>query len=110
MLVSALGAALTVAMAGVTRTVTLTARDGCDNQRDAFDDSFLASALLDLEHLPPHALHQMPVAVHSLITSQPYVHLLSEGEVSLPSDDGGKYEGAYVATVSQETHRRSERN
>jgi hypothetical protein len=49
---TALGDSLTIGTAGV---FTLTARDAYDNQRDAFDDSFIAQALVDLEHVAPCA-------------------------------------------------------
>jgi len=98
---TALGASLTIGTAGVTRTFTLTARDAYDNQRDAFDDSFIASALLDLQYVPVHALSDDSVAVHSRFKSQPHVQLLAEGETANPpSDPGGKYEGEYTATIS----------
>jgi len=90
-----------VATAGVTRTFTLTARDAFDNQRDALDDSFVASALLDLEHLPAYASSSTQTAVDARIISQPYVYLLAEGDThNPPSDPGGKYQGMYTATIS----------
>ena len=98
---SAFGVALTVSTAGVTRTFTLTARDAWDNQRDALDDSFIATASLDLQHLPPYRSLQTEAQVSARFESQPYDVLLSEGQVqNPPADAAGKYEGAYTATVS----------
>jgi hypothetical protein len=98
---TALGDSLTIGTAGVTRTFTLTARDAYDNQRDAFDDSFIAEALVDLQHVSPYPSTDNAVAVHSRFRSQPLVQLLTEGETANPpSDPGGKYEGEYVATIS----------
>ncbi len=98
---TALGDSLTISTAGVTRTFTLTARDAYDNQRDAFDDSFIAQALVDLEHVAPYASTDNAVAVHSRFRSQALEQLLTEGETANPpSDPGGKYEGEYVATIS----------
>ena len=86
---TALGDSLTIGTAGVTRTFTLTARDAYDNQRDAFDDSFIAEALVDLQHVSPYPSTDNAVAVYSRFRSQPLVLLLTEGETANPPSDPG---------------------
>ena len=65
-----LGASMSVATAGVTRTFTLTARDAYDNQRDALDDFFIARASLDSD--PTHAHAHV---THGVVVSQPWTFL-----------------------------------
>ncbi len=88
---SVLGPALSIATAGVTRTFTLTARDSYDNQRDALDDSFIARATLST------------ALVHTAMSPQTWKNLFDVPNSEInnpPMDFGGKYEGAYISTVS----------